>query len=63
MFPGRILTGMPPNGRVNVNLPITLARWALKFGGSNGQARFGDKEVKLGELAKFFGRERPRRNT
>jgi hypothetical protein len=37
--------------KVNVNIPLTLARWALRFMPEHAKARMGDREIDLDELS------------
>ena len=39
---------------VNVNVPLTLAKWALKFAPAHGTAHIGDREIDLDELGKWL---------
>ena len=36
---------------VNVNIPLSLARWALRFVPEDAKARMGDKEIALDDLS------------
>jgi len=40
--------------RVNVHVPLALAKWALRFGGKHATAQVGDKELDMDEIEKFL---------
>jgi hypothetical protein len=46
----RVFRGDSERPNVNVNVPLSLAKWALKFVPADAKARVGDKEVDLDEL-------------
>ncbi|UCH77320.1 MAG: hypothetical protein JSU81_06145 [Candidatus Coatesbacteria bacterium] len=46
----RVYRGDSARPSVNVNVPLSLARWALKFAPEHAKARMGDKEIALDEL-------------
>lgn len=46
----RVFRGGSERPNVNVNIPLSLAKWALKFAPEHAKARMGDKEVDLDEL-------------
>lgn len=46
----RVFRGGSERPNVNVNVPLSLAKWALKFVPADAKARVGDKEVDLDEL-------------
>jgi hypothetical protein len=46
----RVFRGGSERPSVNVNIPLSLAKWALKFAPAHAKARMGDKEVDLDEL-------------
>ena len=46
----RVFRGDSERPSVNVNIPLSLAKWALKFVPADAKARLGDKEVDLDEL-------------
>ena len=46
----RVFRGGSERPNVNVNVPLSLAKWALKFVPADAKARLGDKEVDLDEL-------------
>jgi hypothetical protein len=46
----RVYRGDSTRPSVNVNVPLSLARWALKFAPEHAKARMGDKEIALDEL-------------
>lgn len=37
--------------KVNVNIPLSLARWALRFAPEDAKARMGDREIALDDLS------------
>jgi hypothetical protein len=40
--------------KVNVNIPLSLARWALRFAPEDAKARMGDREIALDDLSKLL---------
>jgi hypothetical protein len=46
----RVFRGGSERPNVNVNVPLSLAKWALKFVPEHAKARVGEKEVDLDEL-------------
>ncbi len=40
--------------RVNVNVPLRLAKWALKFAPASARARLGEREIDLDELERLL---------
>jgi len=46
----RVFRGDSERPSVNVNIPLSLAKWALKFVPADAKARLGDREVDLDEL-------------
>jgi hypothetical protein len=46
----RVFKGGSERPNVNVNIPLSLAKWALKFVPADARARMGDKEIDLDEL-------------
>jgi len=46
----RVFRGDSERPNVDVNIPLSLAKWALKFVPADAKARMGDKEVDLDEL-------------
>ena len=46
----RVFRGESERPNVNVNIPLSLAKWALKFAPEHAKARMGDKEIDLDEL-------------
>jgi hypothetical protein len=47
----RVFRGGSERPSVNVNIPLSLAKWALKFVPVDAKARMGDKEIELDELS------------
>lgn len=46
----RVFRGDSERPNVNVNIPLSLAKWALKFVPADAKARMGNKEIDLDEL-------------
>ncbi len=46
----RVFRGESERPNVNVNIPLSLAKWALKFVPADAKARMGNKEIDLDEL-------------
>jgi hypothetical protein len=46
----RVFKGGSERPSVNVNIPLSLAKWALKFVPSDAKARMGDRDIDLDEL-------------
>ena len=51
----RVFRGGSERPNVNVNIPLSLAKWALKFVPADAKARMGDKEIDLDELGTLLG--------
>jgi len=51
----RVFRGDSERPNVNVNIPLSLAKWALKFVPADAKARMGDKEIDLDELGTLLG--------
>jgi hypothetical protein len=50
----RVFKGGGTRPSVNVNVPFSLARWAMKFAPAGAKARMGDKEINLDELGSLL---------
>jgi hypothetical protein len=50
----RVFKGDSSRPSVNVNVPFSLARWAMKFAPENSKARMGDREIRLDELGSLL---------
>jgi hypothetical protein len=46
----RVFKGGSERPNVNVNIPLSLAKWALKFVPADAKARMGDKDIDVDEL-------------
>lgn len=46
----RVFKGGSERPNVNVNIPLSLAKWALRFVPSDARARMGDKDIDADEL-------------
>lgn len=50
----RVFRGDSERPNVNVNIPLSLAKWALKFVPSDAKARMGDKDIDVDDIGSLL---------
>jgi hypothetical protein len=50
----RVFKGGSERPNVNVNIPLSLAKWALKFVPADARARMGDKDIDIDDIGSLL---------